>query len=385
MTTRLYDHGDCLTFSAVVLNCIPHNDDWAVLLNQSAFFPGGGGQAADSGTLDGLPLRGIYEEKGELWHCVDAPLTIGATVEGCIDADLRLRRMQNHSGEHIISGLIWREHRLNNIGFHMGQEDVTLDLDGTLTREQLDRIETMANEIIAQNLPISIDYPAQEQLAALEYRSKLDLTENVRIVSIGENGSVDRCACCAPHLARTGQIGIIKLLDFIHYKGGIRIHMLCGLDALRDYRERYEAVSSIAASLSVKQNGVLEAVSRLENEIGAHKAKQTALCNRLIDMHVQAIDTSSGQTVLIFEPLFSADSLRFLVNAALTRTDTVLALSGDDEIGYTYVLGSNLHNSRQLCAAMHSTLGGKGGGTDEMVRGKLPTKRTEIEAYFTKA
>lgn len=382
MTERLYDKGHCAEFSATVLDCVPQKNGFAVRLDRTAFFPGGGGQAADSGSLDLLPVRGMREEDGELWHLVDSFLPVGSTVEGRIDAELRLRRMQNHSGEHIVSGLIHRTYGLNNVGFHMGHEDITLDLDGELTREQLDSVENAANRIIAQNLPISVDYPSPEMLNSLSYRSKLDLRENVRIVSIGENGAVDRCACCAPHVCRTGEIGIIKLLDFIRYKGGIRIHMLCGLDALDDYRRRYRAVASIAASLSAKQHEVVEAVARLGEEISAGKARQSVLCSRLIALHLAAFDSSKASPAVVFEPLFGANDLRNLVNAALANTETVIALSGNDENGYTYVLGSR-NDCRPLSAAMHAELGGKGGGSAEMVCGKLPASRDMILRFFS--
>lgn len=383
MTERLYDHGHCMQFTATVLACTPEQEAWAITLDRTAFFPGGGGQAADSGRLGNAHVIGMRETAGEIVHITDKPFAVGATVEGIVDAAPRLRRMQNHSGEHILSGLFWREYGLTNVGFHMGSEDVTLDLDGELTREQLTRIESMANAIVAQNLPIYVDYPDPSALARLEYRSKLDLTENVRIVSIGENGEVDRCACCAPHVVRTGEIGIIKVLDFIRYKGGIRIHILCGLDALDDYREKYTAVSTIAASLSVKQKEVIAAVDRLGEEISSEKAKRSALCARLIELHTASLH--DAEAALIFEPLFTPNDLRRLVNTALPVSHTVLALAGTDESGYTYVLGSNVRSCREMSDVMHIALGGKGGGSDTMVQGRLPAMRDLIAAWWATA
>ena len=322
----------------------------------------------------------MREENGTILHQTDAPLPVGSTVEGSLDAEPRLRRMQNHSGEHILSGLFWREHGLTNVGFHMGSEDVTLDLNGELDNHQLARIESMANVIVAQNLPVTVGYPDTETLASLDYRSKLNLTENVRIVSIGENGSVDRCACCAPHVSRTGEIGIIKLLDHIRYKGGIRIHLLCGLDALDDYRAKYSAVSTIAASLSAKQNDVVAAVAHLNGEISAEKARQSALCTRLIDLHISALATN--RPAIFFEPLFTPNDLRRLVNAALPHTGTAIALSGDDGSGYAYVLGSRTLSCRERSQALHAALGGRGGGSAEMVQGRIPASRDAIEAWW---
>lgn len=380
MTERLYDNGSCLTFTATVLSCTPDGDAWAIELDRTAFFPGGGGQAADSGWLGENPVIGMREVGGTILHLLGRPLTVGETVRGEIEAEPRLRRMQSHSGEHILSGLFWREHGLSNIGFHMGNEDVTLDLDGQLDREQLLRIEKMANLIIARNLPITVSYPTPDALAALDYRSKLDLTENVRIVSIGEAGEIDRCACCAPHVTRTGEIGMIKMLDFIHYKGGLRIHMLCGLDALEDYHRKYCAVSSIANALSVKPGQVVDAVARLEEEISVGKAERSALCGRLIDLHTAALPGQDN--VILCEPLFTPNELRRLANAALERVKTVLAIAGDDAGGYFYILGSSAIDCRAMSRELHAALGGKGGGSSTMTQGHIPAAQSAITAWW---
>lgn len=379
-TTRLYDHGHTMTFTATVLSCIPDGDRYAVILDATAFFPGGGGQLPDRGTLGGASVLDIREREGEITHLTDAPLPVGKVVEGKLDAETRLRRMQNHSGEHILSGLFHRTHGLNNVGFHMGSEDVTLDLDGELNDDQLARIESMANRIIAQNLPIRVDYPDAKTLAALDYRSKLELTEDVRIVSIGEAGCIDRCACCAPHVARTGEIGMIKILDHIRYKGGIRIHILCGLDALDDYRAKYAAVSTIAASLSVKQKDVVAAVARQGEEISAEKTRRSALVARLIELHIAAL--TPELPALIVEPSFGPNDLRRAVNAALEITPTAMAIGGDDATGYAYVLGSRACDCRALSREMHTILGGRGGGQTAMVQGRITAEYKKIVAWW---
>ena len=381
MTERLYDHGHCMHFTATVLSCTSQENSWAVKLDRTAFFPGGGGQSPDSGSLGDGRVIGMYETAGEIIHLVDKPLTVNETVDGQIDEEPRLRRMQNHSGEHILSGLFFREYGLSNVGFHMGSEDITLDLDGKLTPEQLARIESMANHIVAQNLPVSVCYPERDALENLAYRSKLDLRENVRIVMIGENGSVDRCACCAPHVEHTGEIGMIKLLDCYSYKRGMRLHMLCGLDALDDYRRKYASISTVACALSVKQNDIAAAIARQSQEISAAKARQSALCARLIDLHTASLP--AHVPALLFEPLFSPDALRRLVNAALNRTETVLALCGDEESGYMFILGSKTLPCLTLRLSLHAALGGKSGGTDTMVQGRIPASREAIEAWWT--
>lgn len=391
MTERLYDHpsscGIAFEFSSRVIECRPENDLWAVILDQTAFFPGGGGQAADTGTLTdaderiAVPVAAMREEGDEIIHLTERPFTVGHAVYGKLDYDLRRRRMQNHSGEHILSGLFSRHYHLNNVGFHMGSEDVTLDLDGELTRAQIEHVEQLANAVVAANLPITVEYPAPDDLPSLAYRSKLELTENVRIVTIGENGEVDRCACCAPHVSSTAQVGIIKILSAIRYKGGMRLHILCGLDALDDYRRTHASVTEIAVSLSVKPQDAAAAVARLSEELSTEKARTSALRRRLTELHTAAIPADAPYA-LIIEPTCAPADLRHLVNAALARVPAALACTGSDTDGYSYVLGASAIPLRPICTEMHAALGGRGGGSDTMVQGKLPCPLADLRIWL---
>ena len=258
MTKKLYDADSHLfEFDAAVLSCTPVKDRYAVTLDQTAFFPEGGGQYADTGKLDAARVLDVQEENGGIVHYTDRPLDVGAAVHGTLETEQRFRRMQNHSGEHIVSGLVHTLFGLDNVGFHLGDDDMTVDYNGTLTRDDLDRVETMANQVVARNIPILTQYPDPQILPTLQYRSKLELTENVRIVTIGD---VDCCACCAPHVAFTGEIGVIKILDFERYKGGVRCHMLCGETALEDYRDKYRNVQSVSLALCVPQNETAQGV-----------------------------------------------------------------------------------------------------------------------------
>ena len=252
MTEKLYYQDSHLfTFEAAVLDCRKEKKGYSVVLDRTAFFPEGGGQLADTGVLGGVRVLDVHERGGEICHCTDAPLEIGAHVEGIVDAGQRLRRMQNHSGEHILSGLVHNAYGFNNVGFHMGAECMIIDFSGELTWEQLTELETRANEVVRQNIPLHIWFPDANELQSLEYRSKLELTENVRIVEIP---GVDRCACCAPHVERTGEVGIVKILDSQRHRGGVRVSVVCGLDALEDYRARQESVTEISRALSAKRD-----------------------------------------------------------------------------------------------------------------------------------
>ena len=258
-TIRLFDQDSYVqAFDATVLACEQQETGFAVVLDRTAFFPEEGGQSADSGTLGGAQVLDVQEKDGVITHLTDAPLQIGVTVHGQLDFEARYQKMQIHSGEHIVSGLMHRKYGYNNVGFHLGGE-ITMDFDGELSREQLDEIEDEANRIIYENVAITAEYPSSAVLAATEYRSKLDLSENVRLVTIGE---YDVCACCAPHVARTGEIGLIKLLDAVRYKGGMRIHFLAGSAALAHYRKTWQDVAAISVMLSVKQSEVVQGVRK---------------------------------------------------------------------------------------------------------------------------
>lgn len=287
--------------------------------------------------------------------------------------------MQNHSGEHIVSGLIHKLYGYNNVGFHMGKECVTLDLDGVLTRDDLDRIEALANRAVCENVNVRAEYPPAEGLKDLDYRSKLDLTENVRIVTIE---GYDVCACCAPHVNKTGEIGVIKLLDFIKYKGGIRINMLSGYDALEDYNKRYKSIARISVLLNAKQSEVADAVLRLSDEIAAEKQTMGELKRKIISLKKDALSPTDGN-LIIFDDSMDMLNLRIMVNEALPLCGGICgALSGNDESGYNYIFASKTVPMRAKSKEINSALSGRGGGSDEMIQGSLKAKMDEIKKYF---
>ncbi len=386
-TVRLFDKDShCFAFTATVLSCTPTDtpDTYDIVLDATAFFPEGGGQAADPGTLAGHTVLDVQEIDGIIHHYMAASLPIGDTAEGLIEPDVRLRRMQNHSGEHVISGLIHAHYGFDNVGFHLGTHDVTLDFNGVLTREQLNEIESEANRIVAACLPIKAYYPTAEELSAMTYRAKLDLTENVRIVEIGEGGSCDRCACCAPHVLTTGEIGLIKLLDFIHYKGGVRIHMQCGLDALEDYRRRYTAVAEMAAAMSVGQEDVTVGFARLQAELEEKKQTVTALRRQVVELTVAALPHTEGNLCLFVDDP-DMNALRHTLNAAITKCGRLCGVfGGNDESGYRFVIGRGdpSLDLKPLAGEINTALHAKGGGSSEMLQGNAATTRAVIEAYI---
>ena len=380
MTEKLYYKDSHLReFGATVLSCEPYKNGFCAVLDKTAFFPEGGGQLGDTGYIGNARVTDTRENGGEVVHYCDSLLDVGSKVECRIDWDVRFRRMQNHSGEHIVSGIVHSLFGYDNVGFHMGSEDITVDYNGYIESEELRRVEMLANRAVFDNLDICADFPTPEELEGMVYRSKLDLTENVRIVTVGDG--LDVCACCAPHVKKTGEIGIIKLLDAIRYKGGIRIHLLCGFDALCDYHNRYEQIKSLANSLSVKQDEACEAVERRLEEFAQLRYKYTKLKNEMLDSRASAIEPTDGN-ICIFEDDGDYDILRKLADAIADKCGGISAAFGYNGKGYNYVLVSRHKDLRAMSGQINSALSGRGGGSPSMIQGTALCDRQTIEDYF---
>ena len=376
MTNRLYYEDSHLTeFPAVVTACEQTKDYWKVSLDQTAFFPEGGGQAGDSGYLNDVEVFDTHEKAGEIWHYTREPLEIGTEVKGILDWNKRFSRMQQHSGEHIVSGLIHARFGYDNAGFHLGEEEVTMDFNGPITRKELAEIEAAANQVVFDNVPILISYPGKEELAILDYRSKIEIQGQVRIVTIPD---VDICACCAPHVDRTGEIGLIKLTNVQAHRGGVRVNLLAGDRALGDYREKEASVKAISVLLSAKEALVSDAVERLKQENFRLTGQLMTLNRALIRDKAAAVPEGSANPVF-FEESLDADTGREFVNLLTARcTGIACVFMGNDETGYRYIFGSKTEDTRPLCKELNSQFNGKGGGKPEMVQGSLSGIQEEI-------
>ncbi len=380
-TEKLYDTDSHLReFTAKVISCEQEGERWAVVLDRTAFFPEGGGQASDTGTLGARRVTDAQEAAGEIRHYTDGPLKAGEAVEGRLDWEKRFRRMQNHSGEHILSGLVHARYGYRNVGFHLGDGEVTVDFDGELTRTQLDELETAVNRAIAENASVSCWYPPKEELAALDYRSKLELTENVRLVKIE---GYDLCACCAPHVSRTGEIGSLHILDSMRHRGGIRLRILCGLDAMEDARARYQATLAISGLLSVPQLETPNAVRRVLGELEETKQALADARRQVLRMKADALPETEGNLCL-FEPELDMLSLRELVNAGMEKAGGICAAFAGKDGAWKYIMGSRSADLRSLAKEINAAIGGRGGGRPEMIQGSCTASRQEIEAYFAR-
>lgn len=378
MTEKLYDKDSHLKeFTGTVLSCKKTGEKYAVTLNRTAFFPEGGGQQSDRGYIGGAYISDVQIKNGEILHFADKPLSVGQAYDCKLDFDFRFRNMQNHSGEHIISGIVHRLYGFNNVGFHLGAE-MTMDFDGELTRRQLDEIEDLANKAVCENLPVKAYYPTDEELKQLDYRSKLDLKENVRIVEIK---GVDVCACCAPHVKATGEIGVIKILDFEKYKGGVRLIVKCGADALRDYREKYKNVLEISNLLSAKQFEVSAAVVRLNEQLSAEKAETAALKKRLIAEKATGFAPDTDKTA-VFENGLDIKELQLLADALCKKAGGIRgAFSGADG-AFAFAICGEETALGEFFAKFKAAFNTRGGGRNGIRQGTVCADRAEIERLF---
>lgn len=374
-TRRLFDENAYQwAFTAVVLQCEPDGKSgFAVVLDQTAFFPEGGGQYPDAGTLNGLSVTDVQEKDGVIFHTVPEALPVGMTVSGAIDGVRRFEFMQQHSGEHIFSGLAHSRFGATNVGFHLGLSVMTVDLDVPLSEEDILGLETSANECVYKNLPIEITYPTAEELSVLPYRSKKELTGRVRIVTIP---GYDICACCGTHVARTGEIGLIKIISFQNYKGGTRLSMLCGKRALWDYQRRTHDITEVTTRLSVKPEELSAAVSRLENEITNHKITESALRRELFETKAAAL--GSGKANFVFEEALAPDELRRYCLTLTENFEIAGVFSGSDG-NWRFAIASKSGGTAPYVAALRENFSGRGGGKPELCQGTCGGSRAEIE------
>ncbi|MCD8224879.1 MAG: DHHA1 domain-containing protein [Clostridiales bacterium] len=355
---------------------------YGVELNRTAFFPEGGGQHADVGMLGGVPVEDVKEKGERVIHYLKQPLDVGALVEGKLDFAVRFSAMQQHSGEHIVSGLVHRHFAYDNVGFHLGREIVTMDFNGPLTEDMVRQVEYEVNEAVAANIEIIVTLPTQEELATLDYRSKKELEGQVRIVTIP---GVDVCACCAPHVSRTGEIGLIKIVDAIRYKGGTRVTLACGFRALQDYRVKESNVREISHLLSAKPDEVAGAVRRLQDETQRWKDKLMRMQSAYLERKLEEIPEEAGN-VLLFEPEMDKNAARKFVDAGKGKCAGICGIFlGDEENGYQYTLGSHNRDLKALLTDFHHAFPGRGGGKPEMVQGTVQGRKDlaeEIRSWF---
>ncbi|MBQ9080871.1 MAG: hypothetical protein IJY27_07365 [Clostridia bacterium] len=369
-------------FTATVLSCESAGNAWRVVLDKTAFFPESGGQSADTGMIATSRVTDAKIKDGVVYHITDSPVTVGEVCDCSLDFEERFAKMQCHTAEHIISGLIHTHFGYDNVGFHLGGEDVTLDISAPLDRKELDFIEELANRAVFENIHVVTEELFGDAVKTRAYRSKLDFSDadSVRVVTVP---GYDACACCAPHVSHSGEIGIIKLLDFCSYKGGVRIHMAAGSRALADYRKRYTAVAAISASLSAPQCEVAEAVCQTVKRLSdaEYKLKEQEL---IFARALAEALTYTAENRVEYLPMLTLASLREFSNFAAAKTGGILVALTGSEGDYKYVIYSKNRNLSELSGKINAALNGKGGGRGEMLQGSFSSKLFEIKDFFEK-
>ncbi len=378
MTERLFDKNAYTEgFESRVISCEKTEKGFDTVLETTAFFPEGGGQFCDLGTINEISVIDVQEDKsGVIHHFLEEEIPVGESVFGKIDFSRRFDFMQQHSGEHIFSGLAHKHFGASNVGFHLGLTETLIDFDVPLGEDSVAMLEREANEAVYKNLPIEISYPTAEELEVLPYRSKKILTGDIRIVTIP---GYDICACCGTHCANTGEIGIIKITSFQNYKGGTRLFMLCGKRAFLNYQQKNRDVLKVTNRLSVKPEEIDMAVARLESEITEHKIYESSLKKELFALKAEKLGT--GEKICAFEKNLSPEELRKYC-LTLGENFKVAAVFSGENGNYKYAIVSESENCNIFAKEINARFNGRGGGKPELCQGSCGGKEEEIRELF---
>lgn len=381
MTEKLFYKDTYMrSFEAKVISCTEVNNGFEAVLDKTAFYPEGGGQPCDLGVInDNINVLDVRESGEDIIHTVDKPLNVGDTVRGEINWERRFDLMQQHSGEHIVSGFIHAKYGYNNVGFHMGAEMITIDLDGEIDAEGLAEIENKANAYIWTDAETVISYPTAEELKTIPYRSKKELSGQVRLVAYP---NADICACCGTHVKRTGEIGLVKLVSCQKFHSGVRIEMLCGKRAVAYLNEVNAQNYKVSTLLSAKVRETAPAVERLlesEQELKIKISEQErSILNEI------AKDYIDRDFVLIIRDGLTPDSVRKLTAQLIEKNKCICAVfSGNDEDSYKYAIGQKNGDIKVLIKDMNTALNGRGGGKPFFAQGSVSCKREEIKKFFS--
>ena len=370
-------------FTARVLSCTQEGEAWAVTLDRTAFYPEGGGQPADRGTLGGADVLDVHEKGGQVVHRLFAPLTEGETVTGNVDLDRRLEMSQQHTGEHILSGTLHAMFGAENVGFHIGQDYLTMDTSVPISDEGLAEAEARANRVIWQNVPVEAVWHTKEELADLTYRSKKELEGPVRIVTVP---GADCCACCGTHVERTGQVGMVKIIDWQNYKSGVRLFVVCGVRALRYFEAQRAEAATIRATLSAKAGQLAEAVQRQSSELEAARYRSVQAENELFAVLAEGVQP--GEAAILLRPNLSPDGLRRLCAALSERTTGLCAAfspTGNGTLAYALACTAPGADLRGLCKQLNQAFAGRGGGKPGFVQGSLTGEFDTVQAFLRDA
>lgn len=384
MTEKLYDNDSYLTeFDCRIISFGEDNGRIYIETDRTAFFPEGGGQTSDRGYLDGFYISDVQIVGDRILHYTEntseahSLLQSKETLHEKIDFKKRFSDMQQHSGEHIVSGIICSSFNYNNVGFHLGTEVVTLDFDGELSREDIDRIEFLANKAIWDNKEILVHFPSDEELKSISYRSKIEIEGQTRLVEIP---GIDVCACCAPHVKMTGEIGIIEIVSFERYKGGTRVSILCGERALRDIRHKLEENRKVSVLTSSKQIETSFFVEKLKEDKEKADYQIVGLQRELLSLKAEAI--GSEERIIIFDNNLQGKLLSDFALSIMEKAENFAACFCGENGSYKYCIVSSKTDLRDMCKALNGAFCGRGGGKPQIVQGSLSGSEADIKDFL---
>ena len=380
METRKLYYENChlREFTATVISCTETEKGFWVELDATAFYPEGGGQACDRGVLGAAAVLDVRERGEQVLHLCDRALSTGEAVIGRIDWARRFDLMQQHTGEHIVSGILHRMFGCHNVGFHVGGDTVTIDFDTPVPAQALETVEQQANRAVYENLPVRCWYPSPEELSAIPYRTKRELPWPVRIVQIP---GVDTCACCGVHTAYTGEVGLIKLLSCIKFHQGVRIEMVCGERARQLLSRVYEQNRLVGQAFSAKILETGAAAQRMNEALAAEKFRAAGLERQVFDQIAESY-VNQGNVVHFAEDLSPAAVRELAERIAQRCGGTAAVFSGSDDAGYSVCLVNKTEPVAELGKRLTQNLNGRGGGKPGFFQGSVKATENQIMELF---
>ncbi len=385
MTEKLFDR-DSYTkeFTCKVTNLYTEGNTLYIETDRTAFFPEGGGQTSDIGTLGCANVENVQNIRGKIYHFVENSeenvkfFTLGKEIKGEICWKKRFSDMQQHSGEHIFSGIVHSLYGYDNVGFHLGSEVVTLDFNGVLTKEDICKVELLVNKVLWDNLEVKVFFPSDEELALIPYRSKKEIDGQVRLV---EFPGVDICACCAPHIKHTGEIGIVEVVSFEKYKGGTRVSILCGERALQDIRHKLDENHAVSVLMSAKEKETAQAVERIKKEKESLDYEIVGLKKEILSLKLASV--KADKRIIIFDSSLEGKMLQDFALALMERAGEFVCCFSGEKGQYRYCMVSDKLDPLPYAKALNETFSGRGGGRNGIVQGTVCGEEDEIRAFLT--
>lgn len=379
MTEKLYYKDSYLeSFESKVIKCKIYEEGYVIVLEKTAFYPEGGGQPSDQGTLNGIEVKHVFIKEDIIYHVTDQQIPEGIVVKGKIDFKRRWDYMQQHSGEHIVSGIIKERYGYSNVGFHLGEVYMTADFEGEFSKQEIIEIENLANKVVFNNVPIESVIYDQRTMKDKVYRSKIEILGEIRLVTVQ---GCDICACCGMHVAKTGEIGLIKILSSERHRGGMRMSIVCGVRALKDYQARVSSSTELSGLLSVKQEGIVEGVKKLQQEVGEYKQLLAQRIQEVLEYRAREYTKNLEGIICIQEEGLKTDEMRKLCVLMSIKTSAICAVFVKDGEQIKYALGAQNRDVRNLCNNLNQAFNGKGGGK-KICQGSLKGEYEEIVRFL---